>query len=173
MQTKSLLIIILKVLGLLLIKDFLPMIPQVLSLVPIFLTSTGDYFLPFFSAIISIGLYAWLSYMFLMKTEWVVNKLKLMEGLHEDTLSFNLHRFSILHISVIVVGLLMVLQTLPYLIRQLFLYFQYKREQAGFFNQNPEPDFTYLIVQLTTVLMGLLMVYNARQIVSFIELQRR
>lgn len=174
MTTRSLLIIILKVLGLFFAKDFLPLIPQFLSMLSLFINYYGDGMIsPFVASLVSLFLYGYFTYILFFRTEWVIDKLRLEQGIENESWPFKLHRSVILQISVIIVGALMVVNAVPDLLRQLFLYFQYIRSQEGLLNFNPKPDYTLLIVYVAQIIIGLLLLGYLRRITVYIEYRRR
>lgn len=174
MTARSLFNIILKVLGLFFVRDFLAVVPQFLSLISMFVNfSGGSAISPFVASFLSIAAYGLIAYALIFKTEWVIEKLRLEDGFDQEVFSLNMHRSTILSIAVIIIGGLMVLNALPALIRQLFLYFQYKRQQSGFINTYPEPDNTMLFLGLAEILIGLLLLGHQRKIVAYIEFKRK
>jgi hypothetical protein len=174
MTARNLFNIILKVLGLFFIRDFLAVVPQFLSLISMFVNySGGGAISPFIASLLSIAAYGFIAYALIFKTEWVIEKLRLEDGFDQESFSLNMHRSTILSIAVIVIGALMVVNALPVSLRQLFLYFQYKRQQSGFINFYPEPDNTILLIHLAEILIGLLLLGNQRKIVAYIEFKRK
>jgi hypothetical protein len=174
MATRSLLIIILKVLGLFFVKDFLPLIPQFLSLFSLFITYFEDGIIsPIVASFLSLFLYGYFAYVLLFKTEWVIDKLRLEQGIESENWSFKLHRSVILQISTIIIGALIIVNAVPDLLRQLFLYVQHIRSQGGLLDYNPKPDYTLLIIYTVQILIGLLILGYQRRIAVYIEFKRR
>lgn len=174
MTTRSLLIIILKVLGLFFAKDFLPLIPQFLSMVSLFINYFGDGTIsPFIASLLSVFIYGYIAYLLLVRTAWVIDKLRLEEGIKNESWSFNLHRSVVLQISIIIIGALIVINAVPDLLRQLFLYFQYLRNEGRLLDFNPKPDHTLAIVYIAQIIIGLLVLGYQRRLAIYIEYKRR
>jgi hypothetical protein len=124
MTAKSL-FIILKVIGILFLRDFLVAVPQFISMISLVVNGYDSALSPLFAIVLSVGAFGHLAYLLLFRTEWLVVKLKLLSGIEEDVFSFQLHRSAILTIVVLVVGAMMVVEAVPLLVRQLVLLFQY------------------------------------------------
>ena len=174
MTLKSLLQIILKVLGLFFIRDFLAMVPQLLSAISLlFDFSEGIAYSPVLAILLSIAAYGYMAYVLIFKTDWVIGKLKLNEGFEEENFVFNIHRSTVLHLAVIIVGALLALHAIPSLLRQLFLIFQHARSEEGYLNIYPSPDKTLLIIYITELILGLLLLGSRGRVVSYMDLKRR
>ena len=174
MTLKSLLQIILKVLGLFFIRDFLAMVPQLLSAISLLLdVSEGIVYSPVLAILLSISAYGYMAYVLIFKTDWVIGKLKLTEGFEEENFVFNIHRSTVLHLAVIIVGALLALHAIPSLLRQLFLIFQHARSKEGYLNLYPSPDKTLLIIYIAGLILGLLLLGSRSRVVSYLDLRRR
>jgi hypothetical protein len=171
MTPRSLFNIILKVLGIFLLRDVLATIPQLLS---IFLYFTkpdtameGIWTLLFI--IVTLAVYSLVSYYLIFRSELIIDKLNLDRGFDQETIPLNVHRSTILSISIIVIGGLMVAEDIPALCRQLFAYFQEKRMTHGATN----PSLSYSVMNGVRIVLGLLLIGNQRKIVNFIEYKQR
>lgn len=173
MTAKSLFLIILKVVGILFLRDFLVAVPQFISLISLAVNSYGSALSPLVAMLLSVGTFGYLAYLLLFRAEWLIEKLNLLSGIEEDVFSFQLHRSAILTIVVLVVGALMVVDAVPLLVRQLVLLFQYIRIQSGFPALSPKPDNSLLITYAVQLIAGLLVIGYQRRIVSYLELKRR
>lgn len=174
MTTRSLLILILKILGLFFAKDFLPLIPQLISVFVVFIGYYGEaMFSPFIASLLTVFLYGYIAYSLLFRTEWIIEKLRLEEGIENESWSVKLHRSAILQISIIIIGALMVAHAGPDLLRQVFLHFQYVNKQGSLIEFNPKPDYTVLIVYGAQIIIGLLLLGYQRKLAVYIEYRRR
>ena len=170
MTTRTLFNIILKVLGIFFIKDILATIPQLLS-ISLYLTKpdvSGAVF-TLIATILMLIVYILISYYLVFKTNFIIDKLKLDKGFDQDTIPLNLHRSTILNISIIVIGALMVADEIPNLCRQLFAYFQEKRMTYG----QTHPSLSYSVLAVSKIIIGLLLIGNQRQLVNLIERKRK
>ena len=171
MTPRSMFNIILKVLGLLLVKDILALTPQLLS-VFIYLTredleAQGIWTLVFSMTILFV--YCLVSFWLIFRSNYLIDKLKLSSGFDQEIIPLNIHRSTILSISIIVIGGLMLTEEIPNLCRQLFYYFQEKRMTDGMTNPFIIPS----VIAGIKIFIGLLLVVGQRQIVNFIEKQRK
>jgi Na+(H+)/acetate symporter ActP len=155
MTPKSLFNIILKILGIFFIKDILAIIPQLLS-VSIYLTepNVSGAVWTLITTIIILVLYIIFAYYLIFKSDLIIDKLKLDKGFDQETIPLNIHRSTILSISIIVIGGLIVADEIPNLCRQLFAYFQEKRLTHGQTN----PNISYSVLAAAKIIIGLLLI---------------
>ncbi len=171
MTPRSLFNIILKILGVFFIKDFLAAIPQLLSSI-LFLTNSesrteGVWVL--LTTLLVLLVYWFVSYYLIFKTELIIDQLHLDKGFEQSTFPLNIHRSTVLSISIIVIGGLLVVDELPNLCRQLFSYFQENRLTYG----QTRPNIAYSVVSGAKIIVGFLLMIGQRQIVNLIERQRK
>lgn len=171
MTPRSLFNIILKVLGIFFIKDILATIPQLFS-VALYLTKTNsidEAIWTLLFTLLVLSIYCLASYYLIFKTELIIEKLKLENGFNQDTIPLNIHRSTILSISIIVIGGLIVADEIPDFCQKLFAYFQERRMTYGQTN----PSISYSVLAGVKIVVGLLLISKQRQIVNFIERQRQ
>ncbi|HET9747189.1 MAG TPA: hypothetical protein VFP97_15855 [Chitinophagaceae bacterium] len=170
MTPRTLFNIILKILGIFFIKDFLAIIPQLLS-VTLFLarsdTVTEAIWTLVTTSLILLA-YGLVSYYLIFKTNFVIDKLKLDKGFTQESIPLNIHRSTILSISIIVIGGFLVIDEIPNFCRQLFSYFQEKRLTYG----QTTPTLAYPIMSGAKIIIGILLMTFQRKIVAVIERQR-
>jgi hypothetical protein len=171
MTAKNLFSIILKILGILFIKDVLPSVPSLIS----FLTfNLGNAYNSSWGAIalfiLSIGSYLVIAYIFIFKTSTVIGWLRLEQEFGTEVIPLQAHRSTILSISVIIIGGLLVLSAVPHLTVQGLIYFQNKGSysDAGFTKEK-----SYLIIYTIQIVMGLLMLGYHAYIVNYIDMKRK
>lgn len=171
MTLRTLFNIILKILGVFFIRDFLATIPQLLSVI-LYLTKSDtvtEAIWTLFTTLLILFVYGLVSYYLVFKTNLIIDKLKLDKGFDVETIPLNIHRSTILSISIIVIGGLLVADEIPNLCRQLFSYFQEHRMTYGQTNST----ISYSIVSGTKIIIGLFLMAGQRQIVNLIERQRK
>lgn len=171
MTIRSLFSIILKILGIFFIKDILAAVPQLIAIFP-FLSQRdagSEAVWTLISTILVLLVYFLVSYILIFKSEMIIDRLKLDQGFNKDTIELNTHRSTILSISIIVIGGLMVADEIPNLCRHLFAYFQEKRMTYGQTN----PSISYSVLAAAKILIGVLLIRNQRQIVNYIEYKRK
>ena len=171
MTTRTLFNIILKILGIFFIKDILATTPQLLSIILYFTKreTVGEAIWTLVTTILILLVYALVSYYLIFRSDLLIDKLKLDKGFDQQTIPLDIHRSTILSISIIVIGGFIIAEEIPNLCRQLFAYFQEKRMTYGQTN----PSISYSVLAGVKVVIGLLLIGNHRHIVNFIERKRR
>jgi hypothetical protein len=171
MTPRSLFNIILKILGIFFIKDFLVALPELLSTVSfIFIAdSVGEKIISSLTILLIISMYGAIGYFLIFKTGLIIDKLKLDKGFNEENIPLNIHRSTILSISIIVIGGYLAISEIPNFLRQLYFYFQQKRMSYIQPNQSAQ----YIIVSASKIVIGYLLMREQRWIVNFIESKRK
>lgn len=173
MTTNNLFAVILKTMGLLMFKDFLLASVGAINLfrMPVpegnFVESFGQYL------ILGLPLFAYLlaTLIFLFRTEWMIKTFQLEKGL-EAEVQVKMHRSDILRIAVIVMGGLVLADSIPNLFRSIAGYWQ----QKMMMNRYADTRFleTGFIVQyFIRSLIGIGLIASQRTLVNFIESRRK
>jgi hypothetical protein len=173
MTAKSLFIIVLKVLGIYFIKDIIIAIPSVFGV--LYELGNADISSAFSSFLISAAtlfIYSFIVYYLVFKTDWIIEKFKLLNEIPEDPIPLNIHRSTVLSITVLIVGLLLITQGIPQLIRGLSKWYQYNKA-LGIFNSMQPFDYSIILVYVAEIIIGLLLIGNQRLIVNYIESKQR
>lgn len=167
MTIKTFWTIFLKILGIWLILGSLSVLSQFLTAFTfIGNMQEGDSITLFFMMLglfLTIGAYALVLWIFVFRSEWLINKLKLDEGFEEERIDLDIQLRTVLTIATIVAGGLIVIDALPLLCREIFLSFQNKndfREDAGS---------GWIIFYAAKTLLGYLVLTNSRTIIDFIN----
>ena len=171
MTPRNLFNIILKILGVLFIKDFLALLPQLLS-VGLFLTradSITEAIWTLVGTLLMLLIYGLVSYYLIFKTEYVIDKLKLDRGFDQEIFTFHIHRSTVIGVSVIIIGGYMVVDEIPNFCGLLFRYFQEKRLTYG----ATHPNISYTLVSAVKIGIGLLLMIHQRFIVNMVEKLRK
>lgn len=171
MTPRSLFNIILKVLGILLIKDALVVLPQLFSVFYIIVQPGGvtEGIFMLLTVLATLLIYWFIFYYLVFKSELIIDQLHLDKGFTEESFSMQLHRSSILTIACIVIGGLLIVDGIPQLCRDIASFFQEKRLTHGL----TDPSTIQMIVSSVKVIIGLLLIGSRRQVVNFIELKRK
>ena len=170
MSPRSLFNIILKVLGLYFISELLGLLPQLFSsLYYIWDGSAVGGAWMFFSTIITMIIYSILIVYLVLHTNWMIDKLELDRGFDEEDLSFTVHRSTVLHIVIMLVGLLIIITALPHFFRSLYVYFTQIKNSFG----SVAPDKSYLLLYAIELILGILLMIYRKFLVNYMELERR
>jgi hypothetical protein len=171
MTSRSLFNIILKILGIFIIKDLLEAIAQIFVVFSLFdkPNAMPEEFWTLLATIAVFLVEVFICYILIFKTEWVIRVLKLERGFDQEIVPLNMHRSTILSISIIVIGGWLLANEIPNFCRQLFVYFQEKRMD----NARPHPSIQYIVVSGVKIVIGILLIAEQRLFVNLIELQRK
>lgn len=122
----------------------------------------NDYplFAIFFFAIV---IYTFILWLLVFRTTWLIDKLRLDKGFVEERLELNIQRSTVLTIAVIIIGGLMLIDSLPQLCRLIFIFFQ----QNETFRKDPKSSF--IILHLVRILLGCFLLTKSKFIVTFID----
>ena len=171
MTIRSLLNLILKILGLFFIKDFLTLIPQLLSAI-LYLTNSEsriEGIWTLLTTLLILLVYWFVCYYLIFKPELIIDQLKLDKGFNQEPIPLNIHRSTILSISIIVIGGYLIVDEIPNFCRQLFFYFQEKRMTYG----QTYPSAAYLVVSGIKIIIGFFLMTGQNKIVNLVERQRK
>ena len=171
MTPRTLFNVILKILGIFFIKDLLAVIPQLLSVILYLMEAdtVAEAIWTLVSSLLMLFIYGLVVFYLVFKPNLIIDKLKLEEGFSQDIIPLNIHRSTVLSISIIVIGGLLVADEIPNLCRQLYSYFQEKRLTFGQTN----PKLMHSIVSGVKIVIGIGLMASQRQIVNLIERQRK
>ena len=171
MTPRSLFNIILKVLGVFFIKDILISLSQLLGFVIQFGKAevAQDLVWTVLSISIVLAVEVFFCFVLIFRTEWFIQILRLEQGFDQITIPINMHRSTILSISLIVIGGYLMVNEIPNFCRQVVLYFQEKRTLYG----RAAPKIDYMVLTGFKILLGGLMVAEQRQLVNLIERKRK
>jgi hypothetical protein len=169
MSVRNFWTVLLKLLGIWLVLQGVVVLPQVISAIPFFGRNNNENLL---ATLYVLGLvlltfcfYIFVLRLFVFKTSWLIDKLKLENGFNEERIEFNIKNSSILTIAIIVIGGLIFVDSFPLFCRQVFKFFQ----QKNMFNESPSSG--WIIFELVKTIIGYLLMTNSKLIVKFIEKQ--
>jgi hypothetical protein len=99
------------------------------------------------------------------KTDWIIHKLKLTEGFDQEIIPFNIHRSTILSISILVMGELILVDEIPNLCRRVFTYIEERRMNYSELNK----EVPCIVLSVVRIILGILILTENRRLVSLIE----
>jgi hypothetical protein len=168
MNTRALFNLILKVFGLVLVKDIIVLVVytvQTLLMASIDieygLSSVSPYLL-------SIVVYGILIRLLLFKTKYVIDKLGLANGM-DDEIPLKVHRSVVLNIAIIVLGGYILINELPNLLRLLYSMYREKIVTNGQNDVTTQP----LILSLCKVIVASLLLGHRNRVINYIEADRK
>ncbi|HRZ41886.1 MAG TPA: hypothetical protein P5228_04190 [Bacteroidales bacterium] len=163
--------IFLKIFGIWLILESFSVIPQFFSVFA-GIVQYPDQRIYSFLALLGFVVLTTLVYIaliigFVFRNGWIIDKLKLDQGYAEEKLDFNFSAHSVLRTVIIIIGALMVVESLPMFLKQLYYYYQGKH----IFQHEPTVD--WIIFYFLKGVIGYLIVSYNRGIARFIEKQTK
>jgi len=174
MTAKSLFNIILKVFGIYLLKDIIIAIPTLLgSLYSLASLDINGAFVSFLISAFTILIYVIVIYYLIFRTDLIIEKFRLLDKIPEDPVPLNIHRSTALSITILIVGLFLIVQAIPLLIRGIAKWYQYHQAVRRFYTTIEPFDFSMILVYVAEIIVGLLLIGNQRIIVNYIELKQR
>ena len=152
MTPRSLFAIIIKIIGIYLIVEAITFLPQLISTMymygrqisesPLQDTLEAGFFI-----LLAVRTYLLTLRYCLFKTDWIIDKLHLDKGFSEEKIEINIHRSTVLKIAVIVIGGVMVVDSLPLLCTQVFTYVQMIKIHVDFKEIQSSSWITYYFVK--------------------------
>lgn len=157
--------ILIKIIGLWLLFSCVSIIPQFFSTLSF---TNGDLnteslmllWLMLFGSII---IYILIIRLFLFKTDWIVEKLKLEKNFTEERIELNIKSSTILTISIIVIGGLILIESLPSFCSRLFDFYQQKNLLKDYH------ETSWLIYHFLKIIIGYLLLTNGKNLTKYIE----
>ncbi|MCA6422043.1 MAG: hypothetical protein IM568_04390 [Flavobacterium sp.] len=165
MTIKTFWTILIKILGMLLVLGALTIIPQWFSTMYYAYESGDNESLIILNLILLLILiiYYIVFKICLFKTSWVIDKLKLDRDFKNEHIELNSKSFTIISISTIVIGGIMLVENIPILIKDIFIFFQQRN------SLNDYPNTGWIIFTFFKIIIGYLLMTNNNKIAKFIE----
>lgn len=117
--------------------------------------------------LLTIAVYIFVLWLFVFKTSWLIDTLKLEQGFAEEKIEFKIQTSSILTIATIVIGGLVLVDSFPLFCRQVFYFIQQKNQFMEY------PSFDLIVLHFVKSLVGYLLMTNSKVVVGFIEKQEK
>lgn len=164
MSPKSLFLIVLKVLGLVFVRELIQSIVQIITVVQFMGGNSGEetirtltYYLVF------ITIYTFAIRMLLFRTNWVLDKLKLDQGFDEQSLGITISFQDVLQATILVIAGLMLCEEIPALGRHIYTYKRQSELNYG------TADSSYVIGSVCKIILALLLIGERGRILAFID----
>jgi hypothetical protein len=176
MTPRSFWTILIKILGIYIILESLTSIPQLLTFVWGLMAqraqsdSLNIYLIEIAYFILEIAVFATVLYYCLFKTDWIIDKLKLDQGFQDERFELTMHRSTILKIAIMVIGGLLLIDSFPFLCKNLLECLQMTTVYGGYAKN---PNLFYVALYLIKSFIGYFLLTCSRMIVNFIELKRK
>ena len=169
MTPRSLLIVILRVLGIILLRALVLSATELVSSVwYIFYygISGSDVLFGVFITLIHILIVLALGYWLIFKTEILIDKFGLDKGFSETVFQFNINSHSILQLGLIITGAVILFWELPELVKNIYTTWQ-KNYMAGL-TIPPKTDWSPVCVSVVRIILALLIIGERKRIIDFL-----
>lgn len=123
-------------------------------------------------SLLTLLIYCVATHYLVFKTDRVIAKLRLLENFPEDPVPLNIHRSTVVSISLLLVAIYVIAQAIPQCVRGLVKWYQYNK-MAGLYNAMEGFDYSTVLVYAAEIVIGLLLIGYHRSLVNYIELKSR
>ncbi len=159
--------IFIKILGLWLVRHCLDVIPQSFTTL-LYLNGESSmleavYWFGIIAA--TTAIYLFVLWVFVFKTNWIIDKLKLDKNFTEERIDLNISSKTVLRIATLIIGGLILVESLPALCKQLFTFYQEKTIFRKY------PGTGWIIFHLVKSIIGYVLLANNKNIVDRIDKQ--
>jgi hypothetical protein len=163
MSIKTFWTMLIKILGIWLILRFFSVSSSMFLLVPCETPSAQDILGIIVSIVSILAIYGIILWLFVFKSSWLIDKLRLDKGFTEEKIDLNVQCSTVLTIAVIIIGGIMLIDSVPELCRQIFIFIKQK------YSYIESPAFSQIIFTGVKALIGFLLMTNSRTVVNFID----
>lgn len=171
MSIRTFWILLLRILGLFLVLQSFSVITQFLPSFSLFFDNPE----PNVSAIVTlfalmfivIGGYFYVMRLIIFKSDWIIDKFKLDHGFDDDKLDFNIQSNALLSIATIVIGGVMMADAIPFLCREIVVFYQQKVSfQDSLIS-------SWIILFFIKASVGYYLITNSKMVIDFIQNMNR
>lgn len=176
---RSLFNIVLKIFGLFFLREIINEIPTTVTVFIRYFTVSdyGPSIAVLLVSLLILAFYTVLALQLLFRTNPIINALKLDKGFSEDEFSFekqqgdkiSLTTTEILMISLIVLGGYILVDEIPSLCKQVYLFIDERKS----FYRAPAPSSANILTSIARILLALLIIGERKRIISIIESRKK
>ena len=113
--------------------------------------------------IVNLLLYILIVRLLIFKSDWIIKKLKLNQNYTETKIDLNTKSSTIITISIIIIGGITLIDSIPRLFSELFEFVQQKMLMKDY------PKFNLIIIELLKSILGYLLITKSKKITKYIE----
>jgi hypothetical protein len=168
MQIRTFWTVVIKILGFWLIFEFLEIFSQlVMSLLYVFVPNTSEELVwsSLSISILILLIYFLVILLFLFKSTWIIDKLKLDQNSGTEIIQINLKAKTIITVAVIIIGGVIFINGFALLSKCLY---DYSKQQKL---PNYNPTISWIIFNSIKALLGYLLMTNSKIVVNYINKQ--
>jgi hypothetical protein len=164
MTPHSFFTVLLKITGLLFIKELIVGFFQMLGL--LFNPAYGSSpLLPALALIFVVAVYLLLIWFFLFRTEFIIRKLSLDKHFQQESFDLNIKMASFLNVATIVLGGILLIDAVPSFIREIFYMLQQPNGEVFFRSSSSLP----VIYSFTEILIALVLISGHNRIAGWVQ----
>ncbi len=166
MSIKTFWIVLVKIIGLWLLRGIFYVIPQFFSssLVGFISTEYSITFIAWLGTLIATSVYIILALLLIFKAKWVVDILKLESQIDDELISTQLKTSSILAIAIVIIGGIAIVDSVPEIVRNIIT-------SSGSRSSSFEGTSVYLFSNTLQLIIGVAFVSFFKPIANFIKLK--
>ncbi|MBN2766242.1 MAG: hypothetical protein JXR27_07695 [Paludibacteraceae bacterium] len=155
----------LKIIGISLVLKVLNVISQSIATLSMLHTYQDSNILAVIATTIltTLAMYFFILWLFVIKTEWLVNILNLEKGFDENRIDMNFKLTSIVHLSIIITGAILIITNLPHLCKEIINYIGLKN------SFNEQQTATMIILYFIKAVLGYALITNSKKITLYID----
>jgi len=174
MTPRSFFAVLIKIIGINKIFNIIKEITQFVSTLSMFTFTPDGHFAESTYLIITaytmmiIGIYLLIIWVCVFKAYWIIDLLKLDKGFTEDKFEFTIQRSSILKIALIIIGGVLLIDSIPLLINEGLSYFKKVNEYQ---NIGQSREYSYIVINSIKAVIGFLLISLNKAISNFIEIR--
>lgn len=167
MGSRSLFNLVLKVIGIFFIRDILEAFSHTLSAIVYFpqYGSGQEALVNLAATLPALILYILITWLFLFKTEGIINFLRLDKNVGEQQVPLTIERSSILKAAVVIAGFWILVNEVPEFFRHAIYYFQERK----LYVRMTRPDISYPIMSAIKILIALILIVFNKLVVKLID----
>ena len=177
MTVRNLFNIVLKILGILFLKQTIDLLPNFIQFVEYFKyysksfgqhseSSNSEFIWTTLTLFIMLLVYLSCTYLLIFRSNYLIHKFKLTSGFDQEIIPIDANRKTIVGISVILIGGLLLIDSIPLLLKQVYNYDLWLKVTHGMAAKNP--DTPYFILYGAKIIIGLLLMGEQRRITNLI-----
>tara|TARA_R110002126_G_scaffold139217_2_gene283839 strand:+ start:83 stop:586 length:504 start_codon:yes stop_codon:yes gene_type:complete len=157
--------IVIKIIGLWILLGCISILPQFFSTLSFTegKLELGSLMMIWLILFTTIVLYIIVIRFFLLKSEWIIDKLKLNKNFTEEKIDLDIKSSTVLTIATIIFGGLIIAESLPSFCSRLFDFFKQKALLKDY------RDTSWLIYHFVKIIIGYLLLTNGKNIAKYID----
>jgi len=161
MKIRTFWLILLKIVGFFLAIQGVQIVIYSLGILAI-ATTASEIIPEIISAIFFVLVYFFILWLFIFKTSWLVETLNLEKDFEDEKLEIDTHLSNILPIAIIVVGGIMIINSIPQFFKEIFSFYQQK------ITWNESRTVAWIVLYFLKAVLGYILMTNSKQITRFI-----